>query len=58
MAAHCSALAWRVPWTEEPVTYSLQGRTESDTAVGLREQTRGSLGVILTAPPSAVGATF
>ena len=31
MAAHSSILAWRIPWTEEPVSYSPRGRKESDT---------------------------
>ena len=29
-AAHSSILAWRIPWTEEPMGYSPRGRTESD----------------------------
>ena len=34
MATHSSTLAWRVPWTEEPVELQSdsQSRTESDTA--------------------------
>ena len=31
MAPHSSTLAWKIPWTEEPVGYSPWGRTESDT---------------------------
>ena len=35
MAAHCSVLAWRIPWTEgrqrSLVGYRPQGRKESDT---------------------------
>ena len=30
MATHSSVLAWRIPWTEEPVGYSPQGHRESD----------------------------
>ena len=30
MATHCSILAWRIPWTEEP-GYSLLGRKELGT---------------------------
>ena len=30
MATHCSILAWRIPWTEEP-GYTLLGRKELDT---------------------------
>ena len=31
MATHFSILAWKIPWTEKPVDYSLWGRKESDT---------------------------
>ena len=31
MATHSSILAWRIPWTEELVGYSLWGCEESDT---------------------------
>ena len=30
MATHSSILAWRIPWTEEPVGYGSQGHKESD----------------------------
>ena len=30
MATHSSILAWKIPWTEEPGSYSLWGREESD----------------------------
>ena len=30
MATHSSLLAWRIPWTEEPMGYSPQGHIESD----------------------------
>ena len=30
MATHSSILAWRIPWTEEPGSYSPQGHKESD----------------------------
>ena len=30
MAIHSSILAWRIPWTEEPGRYSLQGCKESE----------------------------
>ena len=32
MATHSSILAWRIPWTEEPGSYSPWGGKESDTA--------------------------
>ena len=31
VATHSSTLACKIPWTEEPVGYSPQGRKESDT---------------------------
>ena len=31
MATHPSILAWRIPWTEEPVDYSPRGHKELDT---------------------------
>ena len=31
MAAHSSILAWRIPQTEEPVSYSPWGHSELDT---------------------------
>ena len=34
MATHTSILAWTIPWTEEPGSYSLQGHRESDTTEG------------------------
>ena len=30
MAAHCSILPWRIPWTEELVSYSPWGGKEWD----------------------------
>ena len=30
MATHSSTLAWRIPWTEEPGSYSPWGHKESD----------------------------
>ena len=34
MAPHSSTLAWKIPWKEEPGTYSPQGCKESDTTKG------------------------
>ena len=31
IATHSSILAWKIPWTEEPVGYSAWGHKESDT---------------------------
>ena len=30
MATHSSILAWKIPWTEEPVSYHPWGHKESD----------------------------
>ena len=31
MATHCSILAWRIPWTEEPGRLQSMGSQELDT---------------------------
>ena len=31
MAIHSNAIAWKIPWTEEPGSHSPWGRKESDT---------------------------
>ena len=31
MATHCSVLAWRIPWTEDPGGLQSIGHKESDT---------------------------
>ena len=31
MATHCSILAWRIPWTEEPGWATVHGVTKSGT---------------------------
>ena len=31
MATHCSILAWKIPWTEEPGSYSPWSHKESNT---------------------------
>ena len=30
MAPHTNTLAWKIPWTKEPVGYSPRGREQSD----------------------------
>ena len=35
MATHCSVLAWRIPWAEEPGGYSPWGRQELDATKAL-----------------------
>ena len=35
MATHSSIHAWRIPWTEEPDSYSPWGHKESDTTARL-----------------------
>ena len=39
MATHFSILAWEIPWTEESVGYSPQGRKELDTTEQLNNNT-------------------
>ena len=39
MATHSSILAWKIPWTEEPGSYSPWGRKESDTTERLHSLT-------------------
>ena len=31
MATHSSILAWKIPWTEEPVGYTVHGVAKSQT---------------------------
>ena len=38
MATHSSILAWRMPWTEEPGSYSPWGRGELDLTEWLSTQ--------------------
>ena len=38
MSTHSSALAWRIPWTEEPGSCSPRGCKESDTTERLTLQ--------------------
>ena len=39
MATHSCILAWKIPWTEEPVGCSPQGHKESDTTERLHSLT-------------------
>ena len=36
MATHSGTLAWKIPWKEKPVGYSLPGRKEADTTEWLQ----------------------
>ena len=38
MATHCSVLAWKIPWTEEPGGLPSMGSTESDTTEAIWQQ--------------------
>ena len=38
MVTHSSILAWRIPWTEEPLGYGPWGRKELDTTEQLAQQ--------------------
>ena len=42
MATHSSILAWKIPWTEELVGYSLWGCKESDTCYQLNNNNNNS----------------
>ena len=41
MAAHPSALAWRIPWTEQPGDYRPRGLKGSDTTEALSTEQQG-----------------
>ena len=43
MATHCSVLAWRIPWTEEPGELQSMGHKESDTTERLSTHTTLSI---------------
>ena len=40
MVTHSSILAWRIPWTEDPMDYSPWGCRESDTTEKLSSTQR------------------
>ena len=42
MVTHSSILAWKLPWTEEPVGYSPWGPKELDITERAHAHTRGS----------------
>ena len=50
MATHSGILAWKIPWREEPVGYSPQGRKELEMIERLsthtHTHTHTSLGVV------------
>ena len=46
MATHCSVLAWKIPWTEEPGCCSPWGLEESDTTERLTQPRKASLAII------------
>ena len=50
MRIHSSSLAWRIPWTEEPVDYSPWGRRESDTTEYIQ--------TVLKRTPPSIPRTF
>ena len=58
MAIHSSILAWRIPWTEEPGSYSPWGHRELDTNEATQQQqqafTKVSLREILWAIPKSL----
>ena len=52
MATHSSILAWRIPWSEEPIGLQSMGRKELDTterlSLPLSEVVKGTPCLILT----------
>ena len=44
MTTHCSILAWKIPWTEEPGGYSPQGLKEPNTTECMRTHTHKAQG--------------
>ena len=52
MAIHSSALAWKIPWTEEPDRLQSMGSQESDTTERLHFLS--TLMVFSSSPPSLV----
>ena len=59
MATHSSILAWRIPWTEEPL--HPQGRKESDMAERLSAHTHSSwisLFIALVCQPPGAGVVL
>ena len=58
MATHSSILAWRIPWTEESVGYSPQGRRESDTTEQLGTAHANSTGFRRQKQSSCYGFFF
>ena len=48
MATHSNTLTWKIPWTEEPVSYSPWGRKELDTTEQLHfcSKTRGKWSIM------------
>ena len=40
MATHSCSLAWKIPWTEEPVGYSPWDPNESDTTYQLNNNSK------------------
>ena len=48
MATYSSILAWRIPWTEEPVRLQSLGYKESDTTEATEHSTRCRSQLMLT----------
>ena len=42
MTTHCSTLAWRIPWTEEPGGLQPTGSQKSQTQLGTKTTPRGA----------------
>ena len=55
MATHSSILAWKIPWTEEPVTYSPWGHKRAGHDSVTEQQNKSSLHMIDTRPLLDIG---
>jgi len=55
MATHSSILAWKIPWTEEPVTYSPWGHKTAGHDSVTKQQNKSSLHMIDTRPLLDIG---
>ena len=51
MAIHSSIVAWKIPWTEEPGSYSPLGQKQLD----MTEQLRTLAGLVVRAMPLGAG---
>ena len=53
LATHCSVLAWRIPWTEDPDRLQSMGSQESDTTEQLSQVSQVAL--VVKNPAASAG---